>query len=192
MSIKVLSILLLFLGEGFAIYAEMIAARNLNLVGRPFLSTFLKMFFVIIIAGGFLIAGYMLGFKSFQNIWIVSAASITSILIIEPILAWTIFQQLPTKGALLGLIFGVLSQIWNIGGIPQIKDWSLFQTKPEPQAPFEIIITPKYINEGQYKDGVDIQLTINKLKENNITSLSLAKSNYILSGYKTGIRRLLS
>ena len=98
--------MLLFLGEGFAIYAEMIAARNLNLVGRPFLSTFLKMFFVIIIAGGFLIAGYMLGFKSFQNIWIVSAASITSILIIEPILAWAIFQQIPTKGALLGLIFG--------------------------------------------------------------------------------------
>lgn len=106
MSLKILAIILLFLGEGLAIWAEMIAARNLGLTGRPFLNVFLKMFLVIVIAGGFLIAGYMLGFRAFQNIWIVSAISITSILIIEPILAWTIFQQIPTRGALLGLIFG--------------------------------------------------------------------------------------
>lgn len=105
---KLLAIFLIFVGEALAIYAEMLAARSLSLTSRPFLSVFLKMFLVIAIGGGFLVAGYMLGFKSFQNIWIVSAASITSILIIEPVLAYAVFQQLPSRGALVGLIFGLL------------------------------------------------------------------------------------
>ncbi len=60
---------------------------------------------------GYYIAGYILGYKSFQNIWIVSALSITSILIIEPILGYALFQQLPTKGAFLGLILAVIGFI---------------------------------------------------------------------------------
>lgn len=59
-------------------------------------------------AGGFLIAGYILGFGAFKNIWIVNVASITAILIAEPILAWTIFHQAPTPGALIGFILGAI------------------------------------------------------------------------------------
>jgi hypothetical protein len=71
----------------------------------------IKMFIIIVFAGVFLIVGYMMGFSAFKNIWIVSVASITSILIIEPILAYTVFQQLPTKGAIIGLILGILGFI---------------------------------------------------------------------------------
>ncbi|MBI1969695.1 hypothetical protein HYS48_03285 [Candidatus Woesearchaeota archaeon] len=85
----------------------MLGARTYTTTS-PFLQIFLKMFLIMILGGGFLIAGYMLGFQAFQNIWVVSVVSITSILVIEPILAYTIFQQLPTKGAFLGLILGVL------------------------------------------------------------------------------------
>ncbi len=105
---KILTIILIFLGEATAIYAEMVAARNYSTSSSPFIQIFLKLFLIIIIGGGFLIAGYMLGIKSFRNIWIVSVVSITSILIIEPILAYTLFGQLPTKGALIGFIFGTL------------------------------------------------------------------------------------
>jgi len=105
---KILVIFLVFLGETLAIYAEMIAARTHFVTSQPFLQIFLKMFLMIVVAGGFLIAGYMLGLSAFKNIWIVSVTSITSILIMEPILAYTIFQQLPTKGAIIGLILGIL------------------------------------------------------------------------------------
>ena len=47
-----------------------------------------------------------LGFKAFKNIWIVGVTSITSILIAEPILALTIFQQVPTRGAVIVFILG--------------------------------------------------------------------------------------
>jgi hypothetical protein len=111
---KILAILLLFIGESIAIYSEMIAAKTYSVNSKPFLQIFLKMFLVAILAGGFLIVGYMLGFSAFKNIWIVSVTSITSILIMEPILAYTIFHQLPTKGAIIGFILGVLGFVASI------------------------------------------------------------------------------
>jgi hypothetical protein len=48
----------------------------------------------------------MYGYRSFRNIWIVSALSITSILIMEPLIGYLVFQQLPTRGALFGLLLG--------------------------------------------------------------------------------------
>lgn len=107
-SIKIFVILLLFIGEALAIYAEMLAAKAYSNSGQPLLKIFLKMFLIFIVSGGFLILGYALGFKAFKNIWIVSVASITSILIIEPVLALAIFQQSPTKGAFIGLVLGAM------------------------------------------------------------------------------------
>jgi hypothetical protein len=110
--LKILMVILIFLGESFSIYAEMVIAKNYS--NASFINIFLKMILIIIIAGIFLITGYMFGFKSFKNIWIVSVVSITSILIMEPILAYTIFHQLPTKGALIGLILGALGFLSTI------------------------------------------------------------------------------
>lgn len=103
---KIASILLIIVGEFFAIGAEMVAAKKLDLATLAGGKIFLLMFITMTVAGGFLVLGYMLGYKAFQNIWIVSAISVTSILIIEPILAYVIFHELPTKGALIGLILG--------------------------------------------------------------------------------------
>ncbi len=109
--VKILAVLLILAGESASIYAELMAAKNYTLSQQPFLFAFLKMLPFIFVAGGFLLAGYILGYKSFQNIWIVSAVSITSILVVEPFLDYTLFQQLPTKGALIGLILGVIGFI---------------------------------------------------------------------------------
>lgn len=111
---KFLVITLLLVGETLSIYAEMLGAKNSAAASEPLLQIFLKMFLVITVAGGFLIAGYILGFKTFKNIWIVSIASITSILIVEPITAYLFFHQMPTKGAIAGFIFGALGFILTI------------------------------------------------------------------------------
>jgi hypothetical protein len=111
---KILVLILLFAGEALSIYAEMVGARSNHIASQPFLQIFLKMFLLITLAGGFLIAGYMLGFGAFKNIWIVSVASITSILIVEPILAWTIFHQVPTIGAIIGFVLGVIGLFLSI------------------------------------------------------------------------------
>lgn len=83
---KIVAIFLLLGGEAFSVYAEMIAAKEHALNQRSLQIIFVKAFFQITIAGALLIAGYMLGYKSFKNIWIVSALSITSILLMEPLL----------------------------------------------------------------------------------------------------------
>jgi len=105
---KILVIFLIVFGEALSIFAEMTGARSHNVASNPFLQVFWKMFLMITLAGGFLIAGYVLGFGAFKNIWIVSAISITSILIVEPILAWTFFHQMPTTGAVIGFVLGAI------------------------------------------------------------------------------------
>lgn len=103
---KILSILILFVGEALSVYAEMVAAKVHSTGSQNFFTIFSKGFILITFAGAFLILGYILGYKSFKNIWIVSALSITSILIMEPVIGYLIFQQLPTRGAIIGLILG--------------------------------------------------------------------------------------
>jgi hypothetical protein len=103
---KIAAIVILFLGEALSVYAEMIAARAHTSTNHSFMAIFFKGFIMIVFAGAFLIVGYMLGYKFFKNIWVVSALSITSILIMEPLIGYLVFQQLPTRGAVLGLILG--------------------------------------------------------------------------------------
>ena len=45
------------------------------------------------------------------NIWLISVASITSILIVEPLVAYLVFHEMPTRGTVIGLILGVLGFI---------------------------------------------------------------------------------
>ena len=112
---KLFVIIIIFAGEALAIYAEMVGARQFS--DKVFVQLFLKMFLIMTSGGIFLVAGYMIGYKHFQNIWIVSAISVTSILIIEPFLAYSLFHQLPSRGALLGFIFGsvgfAVTLLWN-------------------------------------------------------------------------------
>jgi hypothetical protein len=108
---KFLTILIIFCGEALAILAEIIAAKYFAISDAKFATVFFKALPLIILGGILLLCGYMLGLRAFKNIWIVSAVSITSILIIEPIVNYTVTGQTPTKGALIGLIFGVLGFI---------------------------------------------------------------------------------
>ncbi|MCX6755164.1 MAG: hypothetical protein NT068_01300 [Candidatus Nomurabacteria bacterium] len=109
MLIKIISVALLFLGESLAIYTEVIAAHSYQ--NNLFWSIFIKMFILMTIAGGLLVAGYMFAFKGFKDIWIVSVISITSILFMEPIINYLIFHELPSRGTAIGFIFGILGLV---------------------------------------------------------------------------------
>ena len=104
--LKVLAIISLFVGEGFGVYAEIIAAKGSLTAAQPFY-IFLKSVLLIIFSAVFLIGGYIMGIRSFHNIWIVSVLSITSILLIEPVLDYVIFNQIPTQGAFVGFALAV-------------------------------------------------------------------------------------
>jgi hypothetical protein len=49
--------------------------------------------------------------KYLENIWVVGAVSIASIVVVEPIITYLIFHELPGRGALIGLILGILAII---------------------------------------------------------------------------------
>ncbi len=110
---KSLALALLFLGEFFAVYAEMAVARlpSLRFASTASLS---KIGIAMVIGAGALIGGYYLGYKAFQNIWIVTVISVTSILIVEPALAYTFFQELPNRGATIGLVLGSLGLLATV------------------------------------------------------------------------------
>lgn len=104
---KIITLLLIFLGEMAMVYAEIRAARLFTASQQSFVHVFFKLFIVMAVGGGLVVAGYMAGLKVFKNIWIVSVTSITSILLIEPVMNYFVVGQLPTRGALIGLILGV-------------------------------------------------------------------------------------
>ena len=110
---KSLALFLLFFGEFFGIYMEMTAA-HLPAWNSVTTISLWKTSIGMTIAGLALLSGYYIGYKVFQSIWIVTVVSVTSILIIEPILAYLFFHELPNRGSLVGLIFGSLGLLATI------------------------------------------------------------------------------
>lgn len=114
---KLISIGLLFFGEALVIYAEILSAKMFYTQSRPFWFVISRVGTAAFISAFMLLCGYMFGLQAFKNIWIISVISITSILLAEPILAYFITHQLPTKGAVAGLILGfiglILALIWE-------------------------------------------------------------------------------
>ena len=101
---KLFATFLICLGEGLAIYAEMFLARTYG-AGTRFVLTALA---IMTVGGVCLVFGYAMSYVAFKNIWIVAAISVTAIFIIEPVLAWTMIHEIPTRGAVIGLVLGAL------------------------------------------------------------------------------------
>ena len=114
---KLISIGLLFFGEALIIYAEILSAKMFYTQSRPFWFVLSRVGLVALISTFMLLCGYMFGLQAFKNIWVVTVISITSILLAEPILTYTVTQELPAKGATLGLILGliglILTLVWD-------------------------------------------------------------------------------
>ena len=108
---KLLSVGLLFFGEALIIYAEILSAKMFYTEAKPFWSVIYHVSLVAFFSTFLLLCGYMFGLAAFKNIWIVTVISITSILLAEPILTYSVTHQLPTKGAIAGLVLGFIGLI---------------------------------------------------------------------------------
>ena len=111
MSYKTVTILLVFIGETLSMASELIASQLAAKYHANYPASFFQMFILIALGGALLVAGYMIGYFHLRNIWIITAISIGSILIVEPLLALLLFRQLPTFGAAVGLTFGLLGTL---------------------------------------------------------------------------------
>lgn len=111
MPARILAILLIFAGEVFSIGAQLLASKRV-VNGTEGAGVFLMWMLVLGAIGGVsIVAGYILGYLHFKNIWVVTAISIGSIVVFEPILALILFKQVPTMGAAIGIVLGVLGII---------------------------------------------------------------------------------
>lgn len=97
MNLHILSLIALFIGEALCIYSEMLVAK-----GGGWLWTF----FLITLAGIPLLIGYRYGYQAFNSMWPVMVISIVSILIVEPILVFVMFNDRPTWGSIVGFLLG--------------------------------------------------------------------------------------
>jgi hypothetical protein len=113
MTQQIITGIALFLGETIIIGAELWAAKNFSASPHPWWLVACA-FFVSLIGVALLIYGYTWGYQAFKNIWIVVALSVAGILIVEPIVAWTLFHEIPTKGAAIGFLLGVIGIVTTV------------------------------------------------------------------------------
>ena len=105
MTERVLALGLLLAGELLTIYMELFAARNAR---REMTMGATALAFVgMAIAGILLVYSYRLGYRVFDSIWVIMVLSITSITIIEPVAAFFLFSESPSRGSIAGFILGV-------------------------------------------------------------------------------------
>lgn len=109
----VVALILMVSGEILTIYSEVYASK---LTGRPLEnpSMFVKPIILISIAGISLIFAYWLGYQATGNIWVVTVASLTLLLILEPIVIYAMLKELPERGALIGFILGATGLIATV------------------------------------------------------------------------------
>lgn len=109
----ILALALMVFGEILTIYSEVYAAK---LPGK-FLDNpgmFVRPMVLICIAGLSLVFAYWLGYQSTGNIWVVTVASLTLLLILEPIVIYAMLKELPQRGALIGFTLGAAGLIATV------------------------------------------------------------------------------
>ena len=112
-SYMIAALILMIFGEVLTTYSEVYASK---LPGRPLETPlmFLKPIILISIAGVSLVFAYWLGYRATGNIWVVTVASLTLLLILEPIVIYAMLKELPERGALIGFILGATGLIATV------------------------------------------------------------------------------
>lgn len=102
MMLKIFSVVMLALGEALCIYSEMLVAKKPD---------WLWTFFLITLAGVPLLLGYHYGYKAFESMWAVMAVSVVTILLVEPLLVWMMFREVPSRISLVALLLGAIGLV---------------------------------------------------------------------------------
>lgn len=101
----------IFLGEVLVIFSEQIGAKMYGVDGSSFLTGFSYALVPALIGAVLLVVGYMLGVKYHHNVWAVTALSLSSILIVEPLFNYFYIGHVPELGSALGFVFGLLGVV---------------------------------------------------------------------------------
>jgi hypothetical protein len=104
---------LMIVGEFCAIYSEVVTAR-LAQANDGSWQAFIMPVVVMCVAGLCLLGAYWLGYLAVGDIWVVTVVSVTSLLLLEPIVIWALFQELPGRGALIGFCLGALGMLATV------------------------------------------------------------------------------
>ena len=104
---------LMVIGEFCAIYSEVVTAR-LAQAGDGSWQGFIMPVVVMCFAGLCLLGAYWLGYRAVGDIWVVTVVSVTSLLLLEPVVIWVLFQEFPGRGALIGFCLGALGMLATV------------------------------------------------------------------------------
>ena len=108
-----IALMLMISGEALSIYSELYSSRLPQSFSQdPII--FLKPMMLITIGGLCLVLSYWMGYRGTGNIWIVTVASLTLLLILEPIIIFIMFRQIPARGAAVGFVLGALGLIATV------------------------------------------------------------------------------
>lgn len=107
------SLILMALGEVLTIYSEVYASRlPSGLWASPEL--LIKPMLMICVAGISLVIAYWLGYQATGNIWVITVASLTMLLILEPVVIYLMLEEVPQRGAIIGFILGTAGLICTV------------------------------------------------------------------------------
>lgn len=95
---QIVALLVVFFGEFLAVTAEIFFSKGKYMYA---------MIFMMFIAGCLLLGGYYLANKHMDSLWPIYVASITAILVLEPIIIFIITGESPNLGAKIGFVLGV-------------------------------------------------------------------------------------
>ncbi|MFL1480653.1 hypothetical protein [Pseudomonas grimontii] len=101
------------LGEFCAIYSEVVTAKLAH-TGNGSWEGFVLPVVLMCFAGLCLLGAYWLGYVAVGDIWIVTVVSVTSLLLLEPVVVWSLFQEAPGRGALIGFVLGALGMLSTV------------------------------------------------------------------------------
>ena len=113
---KIVVLGLIFIGEAIAIGLEIFFTSKFRSEG-----SFAEIIKYLMIAAPlaaacviFITIGYIYGFRYFNKIWVVTIISWSSIIMIEPILNYFLFKELPSGKILISAILAILAIIISI------------------------------------------------------------------------------
>jgi len=74
----------------------------------------IKPMFLVCIAGASLVIAYWLGYQATGNIWVTTVASLTMLLVLEPIVIYAMLEEIPGRGAILGFVLGAVGLLCTV------------------------------------------------------------------------------
>ena len=103
---ELIGCVLIMCGEAIAIFSQAYISR----FGISW-STLWAACLGIFVAGVMLLAGYRITYTAVKSIWTVSIFSLSSIAVLEPMIMWFMFKEVPSWRHVVGFILGITAQL---------------------------------------------------------------------------------